>query len=105
MAHSKLEFEPWTARHAPFAVACMSHTCQTANVSAVCAAACRAWCGLNRGMRLTPELEAQLPGRQQLCVGLGSVTAGRRQLFKQQQGLAVEMVQRAFDVTPCNGED
>lgn len=56
-------------------------------------------------MRLTPELEAQLPGRQQLCVGLGRVTAGRRQLFKQQQGLAVEMVQRAFEVTPCNGED
>jgi hypothetical protein len=55
-------------------------------------------------MRLTPELQAQLPDRQQLCVGMGRVTAGRRQLFKQQQGLAVEMVQRAFEVTPCNGE-
>jgi hypothetical protein len=55
-------------------------------------------------MRLTPALQAQLPDRQQLCVGVGRVTAGRRQLFKQQQGLAVEMVQRAFEVTPCNGK-
>lgn len=55
-------------------------------------------------MRLTPELQARLPERQQPCVGLGRVTAGRRELFKQQQGLAVEMVQRMFDIFPCNGK-
>lgn len=59
---------------------------------------------MNRGMRLTPELQAQLPDRHQLCVGVGRVTAGRRELFRQQQGVAVEMVQRVFDVVPCNGE-
>jgi len=55
-------------------------------------------------MRLTPELQAQLPDLQRLCVGIGRVTAGRRELFRQQQGVAVEMVQRVFDVAPCNGE-
>jgi hypothetical protein len=55
-------------------------------------------------MRLTPQLQDQLPDREQLCVGLGRVTAGRRELFKQQQGLAIEMVERVFDITPCNGE-
>lgn len=55
-------------------------------------------------MRLTQELQARLPSRQDLCVGLGRVTAGRRELFQRQQGLAVEMVQRVFDVMPCNGE-
>lgn len=64
----------------------------------------RGWTGLNRGMRLTPELQARLPSRQDLCVGLGRVMAGRRKLFQRQQGLAVEMVQRVFDVMPCNGE-
>jgi hypothetical protein len=69
-----------------------------------CVLCCRGWSGLNRGMRLTPELQAQLPDRQQLCVGLGRVTAGRRELFRQQQGMVIEMVQRVFDVVPCNGE-
>ena len=64
----------------------------------------RGWCGLNRGMRLTPDLQARLTGQQELCVGVGRVTAGRRQLFSQQQGVAVELVQRVFEVQPCNGE-
>jgi hypothetical protein len=77
---------------------------QSDSVHVRCVCAFRGWCGVNRGMRLTPQLQQQLPDREQLCVGLGRVTAGRRELFKQQQGLAIEMVERVFDVTPCNGE-
>jgi hypothetical protein len=60
-------------------------------------------------MTITPQLKAQLAARlsqqqqQQLYVGVGRVTAGRVGLFRQQQGLAVEMTQRVFDIPPCNG--
>jgi hypothetical protein len=54
-------------------------------------------------MRVTPELQQQLPERQSLCVGVGRVTAGRRELFAQQSGLAVEMLQRVFDTPAVNG--
>lgn len=72
-------------------------------------ACCRSgWCGVNRGATLTPQLRQQLlatsqPELDSLCVGVGRVTAGRRQLFAQQAGLAVEMVQRVYDIPACNG--
>eukprot|EP00775_Hariotina_reticulata_P008168 gene8168-8359_t len=67
------------------------------------------WCGINRGMLVTPQLKARLTARlsqmqqQQLYVGVGRVTAGRVGLFRQQQGVAVQMTQRVFDIPPCNG--
>ncbi|KAF6253304.1 S-adenosyl-L-methionine-dependent methyltransferase [Scenedesmus sp. NREL 46B-D3] len=61
------------------------------------------WAGVNRGASLTAELQAQLPGRLQLAVGVGRVTEGRRGLFRQQRGLAVEMVSRVYDIPACNG--
>jgi hypothetical protein len=64
---------------------------------------CSGWAGVNRGASLTAELQAQLPGRLQLAVGVGRVTEGRRGLFRQQQGLAVEMVSRVYDIPACNG--
>ncbi|WIA10672.1 hypothetical protein OEZ85_010852 [Tetradesmus obliquus] len=61
------------------------------------------WAGVNRGATLTQQLQAQLPGRLQLAVGVGRVTEGRRGLFRQQQGLAVEMLSRVYDIPACNG--
>uniref|UniRef100_A0A383VZZ1 SAM-dependent MTase RsmB/NOP-type domain-containing protein n=1 Tax=Tetradesmus obliquus TaxID=3088 RepID=A0A383VZZ1_TETOB len=61
------------------------------------------WAGVNRGATLTQQLQAQLPGRLQLAVGVGRITEGRRGLFRQQQGLAVEMLSRVYDIPACNG--
>lgn len=64
----------------------------------------RGWTGLNRGMILTPQLQAGLPDRSHLAVGIGRVTTGRVGLFRQQEGLAVQLVSRVFDIPPCNGK-
>jgi hypothetical protein len=65
---------------------------------------CSGWAGVNRGASLTQQLQSQLPDRLQLAVGVGRVTEGRRGLFRQQQGLAVEIVSRVYDIPACNGE-
>eukprot|EP00878_Enallax_costatus_P044934 GHUV01053731.1.p1 GENE.GHUV01053731.1~~GHUV01053731.1.p1 ORF type:complete len:207 (+),score=52.55 GHUV01053731.1:282-902(+) len=62
------------------------------------------WCGVNRGMTLTADRRKQLNNHEQHYIGIGRVTAGRRGLFRAQEGLAVEMVQRVFEIPPCNGE-
>lgn len=55
-------------------------------------------------MSLTQNLKQQLLNHDRHYIGVGRVTAGRRGLFRSQEGLAVEMVQRVFEIPPCNGE-
>ena len=64
---------------------------------------CRRWAGLNRGQAIIPELASKLPSREGLFLGVGRAAAGRRGMFRQQEGLVVEMEQRVFDIPPCNG--
>lgn len=66
---------------------------------------CSRWCGINRGLALSPEANRQLPDRSRLFIGAGRVTAGRVGLFRQQQGLAVEMEPggRVFDIPSMQG--
>lgn len=56
-------------------------------------------------MSLTADLKQQLPQHHQLYIGTGRVTAGRRGLFRAQEGLAVEMLDRVFQLPPCNGKN
>jgi hypothetical protein len=102
--HDNLRFMPSPLLPLPFAALNPADSSSLRRAALRCDLPRSGWTGLNRGMRLTPEPQARLPSRQDLCVGLGRVTAGRRELFQRQQGLAVEMVQRVFDVLPCNGE-
>jgi hypothetical protein len=45
----------------------------------------------------------QGPSREGLYLGLGRAAAGRRGLFRAQQGLAVEMQQRVFELPSLSG--
>ncbi|GAX83364.1 hypothetical protein CEUSTIGMA_g10789.t1 [Chlamydomonas eustigma] len=88
------------------------------------------WCGIPRGMVLDGEgkkrqkqqrschedngvggqgrrpglgAEVELPDRTHLFLGMGRCVQGRRAMFRNQNGLAVEMVDRVYDVPSLNG--
>jgi hypothetical protein len=56
-----------------------------------------------RGTILRPATAAQLPSRDRLHIGVGRALDGRVALFKAADGMAVEMVERVYDIPPCNG--
>ncbi|KAI8472058.1 MAG: S-adenosyl-L-methionine-dependent methyltransferase [Monoraphidium minutum] len=58
---------------------------------------------LTRGTVLRPDAQARLAPRHRLHVGVGRAAGGRVELFRLQGGMAVEMVERVYDIPPCNG--
>lgn len=56
-----------------------------------------------RGTILRPDTAAALPSRDHLHLGVGRAVDSRVALFRSSEGLAIEMVQRVYDIPPVNG--
>jgi hypothetical protein len=61
----------------------------------------RTWSGWNRGAVV---VSGQGPTREGLYLGVGRAAAGRRGMFRAQEGLVVEMQQRVFELPSLSGE-
>jgi hypothetical protein len=52
---------------------------------------------------LRPAAAATVPSRAHLHLGIGRAARSRVALFNSMEGLAVEMLERVYDIPPVNG--